>query len=295
MLGNDSAGIGNASANATHPDLEAGKPLQNGYNPYQTGGYNTQQHQSDFVPTATVIGTDPVGGHSSHVSNDAAIESYEVAVRHGFIRKVLGIVAVQLLVSFGWTMWVSVHEPTRVFMLQNAWVMYIGLVGSFGTMLVLVCSSNLARVHPTNLILLGVFTLCETLLLGGVSASLDDTTVLATAIGTTMAIVVVLVLFAMQTKYDFTGMGPYLCVALMCMLLYSFIASIFGGGTGTIYAAFGALLFSCYLVYDVQLVVGGRHRKYEIGIDDYVMAALAIYLDIINLFLYILRLLQDRN
>ncbi len=45
----------------------------------------------------------------------------------------------------------------------------------------------------------------------------------------------------------------------------------------------------------MQLVVGGKHNKYRIGVDDYVFAALNIYLDIINLFLYLLQLLSDRR
>ena len=43
------------------------------------------------------------------------------------------------------------------------------------------------------------------------------------------------------------------------------------------------------LIYDTQLVIGKFGREYEI--DDYIFAALAIYIDIINLFSFILRLL----
>ena len=47
--------------------------------------------------------------------------------------------------------------------------------------------------------------------------------------------------------------------------------------------------------YDTQLIVGGAHKKHQFGVDDYVFAALNIYLDIINLFLLLLQLLQDRR
>ena len=57
----------------------------------------------------------------------------------------------------------------------------------------------------------------------------------------------------------------------------------------------GCLLFSCYIVYDTQLIVGGQHKKHQFGVDDYVFAALNIYLDIINLFVYLLRLLNSRR
>jgi len=45
-----------------------------------------------------------------------------------------------------------------------------------------------------------------------------------------------------------------------------------------------------FIVYDTQLMLGGKH-KYAISMDEYVFAALNLYLDIINLFLYILRIM----
>jgi FtsH-binding integral membrane protein len=42
-----------------------------------------------------------------------------------------------------------------------------------------------------------------------------------------------------------------------------------------------------YIVYDTQLMMGGNH-KYSLSPEEYIFAALNIYLDIINLFLYIL-------
>lgn len=53
----------------------------------------------------------------------------------------------------------------------------------------------------------------------------------------------------------------------------------------------GVVIFSVYLVFDLQLVMGGH--KYQLGADEYVFATLNLYLDIINIFLYILRLLNE--
>ena len=57
-----------------------------------------------------------------------------------------------------------------------------------------------------------------------------------------------------------------------------------------VYSSLGALLFSFYLVFDVQLMIGGNH-KYSISPEEYVFAALNIYLDVINLFTYILSII----
>ena len=45
--------------------------------------------------------------------------------------------------------------------------------------------------------------------------------------GLTLIIAVFLIVFAFQTKYDFTGIGPYLMVALLCLVLFAFVMIIF--------------------------------------------------------------------
>ena len=85
-----------------------------------------------------------------------------------------------------------------------------------------------------------------------------------------------------------------------------FIGSIFGmmyhvPWLQNVYAGCGALLFSMFIVYDTQMIMGGKDvygndRTTKIDYhneDEYVFAALNLYLDIINLFLYILQLLQS--
>lgn len=54
-----------------------------------------------------------------------------------------------------------------------------------------------------------------------------------------------------------------------------------------VYACLGALLFSVYLVYDTQMMMGGKH-KYSIHPEEYIFAALNLYVDIINIFIMIL-------
>merc|ERR1712137_355304 len=122
--------------------------------------------------------------------------------------------------------------------------------------------------------------------------------------GITTFVVFGLTLFACQTKYDFTGCGPYLLVALLCLMAFgSFVllgSFILSNTTmqkmGFMYACAGALIMSFYIVYDTQLIVGGKHqRSHEFSIDDYAFAAISLYIDIIQLFLYLLRLFGDRR
>ena len=62
-----------------------------------------------------------------------------------------------------------------------------------------------------------------------------------------------------------------------------------------VYASIGCIIFSLYIIYDTQLMVGGSH-KYSLSPEEYVFAALNLYLDIINLFMYILSIIgNSRN
>jgi hypothetical protein len=54
-----------------------------------------------------------------------------------------------------------------------------------------------------------------------------------------------------------------------------------------------AFLYPLYLIYDTKMILDGD--KHRISLDQYVLASLFLYLDIIGIFLDILRLLGKRN
>lgn len=104
------------------------------------------------------------------------------------------------------------------------------------------------------------------------------------------AAVIAITIFAINTKIDVTRWGTMLLVAFIAFIVLLIIGMIWR--TRILYliiAGIACLLFSAYLLYDIQLVMGGRY--YSISPDEYVFAALNIYLDIINLFLWILTLI----
>merc|ERR1712107_934309 len=132
--------------------------------------------------------------------------------------------------------------------------------------------------------------IAESVMVGFICIQYTQRSVLI-ALAITAIVVLSLTLFACQTSYDFTGMGPYLFCACMVMIAFGFvmmIASLAGvsdssmHGIRLVYAACGALLFSMYIVYDTQLIVGGKHGR-KFSIDDYAMAAISLYIDIVQL------------
>lgn len=82
-----------------------------------------------------------------------------------------------------------------------------------------------------------------------------------------------------------------LFVAVILLIIFGIFAIIFPGRTLIIvYASLGALIFCIYLVYDIQLMMGGKH-KYSISPEEYIFAALNLYVDIVNIFMYILMII----
>merc|ERR1712045_453911 len=114
------------------------------------------------------------------------------------------------------------------------------------------------------------------------------------AVGVCAAITLGLTIFAFQTKIDFTAMGGGLIAVLMCFMIFGLIALFFPASRtlNLVYASIGCIIFS---LYDTQLMVGDSH-KYSLSPEEYVFAALNLYLDIINLFMYILSIIgNSRN
>ncbi|XP_042871651.1 protein lifeguard 1-like isoform X2 [Penaeus japonicus] len=211
----------------------------------------------------------------------------EKSIRLGFIRKVYAILCTQLLITFGMVA-IFVWVPSvREYAFNNQWMLWVAICLTFAMVIALSCCGNLRRKSPQNYIALFVFTICEGYLLGVVSASYQGNEV-AIAIVATAIVTLGLTLFAFQTKYDFTMMGGMLFVFLIILLIFGITAAIWSNKiVNMVYASLGALLFSFYLVFDTQLMLGGNH-KFAISPEEYVFAALNLYLDVVNLFMYIL-------
>lgn len=107
----------------------------------------------------------------------------------------------------------------------------------------------------------------------------------------TLGIFVFLSLFACQTKYDFTSWMPYLFGALWVLILFGFMTMFFPQSKGMElgYGIAAALIFSAYILVDTQLILRHYHVEEEIA------AAISLYLDVLNLFLAILRILNSQQ
>lgn len=108
-------------------------------------------------------------------------------------------------------------------------------------------------------------------------------------------------------KYDLSQWGQGLASAGVIFFLYGLIHLLSTLGilptvewftlpfSETVYSCFGASLFSFYLAYHTKLIVAGKHTKYQMNEKDYVFGAMSLYDDVINMFIYLLRLIGEEK
>jgi FtsH-binding integral membrane protein len=240
-------------------------------------------------PSAGIYNQPAPGDLPDDFKYGVTVTESSVEIRNAFVRKVYTILFAQILATTIVGGLLS-QSPSTIFWVQtHVWSFYVPL---FGTLVVLGLLYWKRHSHPLNIGLLALFTLMEAFTLGVVTAFYDNVIVLQALLITT-GIFLGLTLFTLQSKYDFSGMGPWLFGGLLALVMTGFVGVFipFSSTLNLIYSLVGTLLFSGYVVYDTYLI------NSRLSPDEYIMGAISLYLDFVNLFLNILRLLsnmQDR-
>ncbi|XP_076661603.1 glutamate NMDA receptor-associated protein 1 lifeguard [Halictus rubicundus] len=273
-------------------------PPQDGYNPGYPPPYGTIPPAPGFVPPGgqapggPIFSAHPIMYDTHHAEDPMGVEIKgfgftDESIRKGFIRKVYSILMCQLLITVGMIALFLYHRPTKLWVQHHLEIFWICFAVTIILIICMTCCTSVRRKSPMNFIFLFLFTVAEGFLLATAASTYDSEEVLL-AVGITAAVCFALTLFAFQTKIDFTGLSSVLYVALIILLLFGIISMIWNGPTiRLVYASLGALLFSVYLIYDTQTMIGGNH-KCSISPEEYIFAALSLYLDVVNIFLYIL-------
>ncbi|XP_029444725.1 protein lifeguard 1-like [Rhinatrema bivittatum] len=269
------------------PQQEAGAAPA--YSVYPAPAWSPPSFKEGGVPTVEQSGLeDPAPEYCSPMEDSSQFS--EKVLRRAFIRKVYLILAVQLALTVG-IICMFIYWPTlQTWVRRNSWFTYALLGAVFVLVIVLACCNDARRKFPVNFILLGLFTIFEGLMLGAISVFFEADAVMW-AVGATAFVTLGLSVFALQTKWDFTMASGIMVVVLLALLAFGLLCAIIRSfWLQIVYASLGVLIFAVYLVVDTQLMMGGKHR-YSIDPEEYVFAALNLYLDIINLFLFILQII----
>jgi modulator of FtsH protease len=106
-----------------------------------------------------------------------------------------------------------------------------------------------------------------------------------TAFGGTAGVFFVMASLATVIKRDLSGMGKFLFVGAMVLMVGGIINVFVGSTTGMLVISVAAIgIFSAYMLYDLKQIMDG-------GETNYISATLALYLDLFNVFQSLLALL----
>ena len=125
-------------------------------------------------------------------------------------------------------------------------------------------------------------------------------TTISLAFFTTAATFGAMSLYAMTTKRDLSGMGHYLMMGVLGIIIVSII-NIFLKSPAVYYmiSYVGVVVFMGLTAYDTQKILSWSSRSGSLSEEQYVkysiMGALKLYLDFINIFLFMLRIFGRRR
>lgn len=240
----------------------------------------------------TSIYDTPLNNNSYYLSPALSNE-----IRKSFIVKVYSILWVQILFTSFFIGLCNINDSLANFMTSptGQLISVITTIFLFIQMIMLYCLYDTFKQKPYNWLLLITFTLSITYLVGIVGV-IYSTEKLLLGGCTTLTIFAGLSLYAWQSTIDYTVFGNIMVVItfgfIMMGVLMSFVSFPL---IQTIYSVIGAMLFSFYIIYDTQMIIGGNHKKFSFTVDDFVIASISLYLDIINLFLYIMEILDGNS
>jgi FtsH-binding integral membrane protein len=241
------------------------------------------------------IKTQEPGSHSDE-GEEVSDSQIQMAVRAGFIRKVYGILSIQLLITFGAVFFCQI-KPIKSLIFKNQALS--GNLVVFSSLLFLVlflclaCCRGLSRKVPYNYLFLLGITICEAIACA-IASSIYSFQIVALALLLTIVATLAITFYACTTKNDFSTCRVGLYVIFSQMFTIGIIAVLFRIRALYAFYTFGMTgVVGIYLVYDTQLILGKLGVGYSV--DDYIFATLEIYMDIIRLFLLILRILGNSS
>ena len=227
-------------------------------------------------------------------NNYSSFDQFEdKRLRKKFVRKTLFTFSLSLFTTLGFCIgFKNLPNANNFIKSELGEALYILSVSTtFLTMFVCLCCEDLLRKAPSKYIIYSLFVLAVSYSLGITSLYIRGD-ILYISIIITTGTTVSLILYSFIATTDFTEYYTYMVAIAMCLIFIG-IVNIFFNNTiiQVIISGGGALIFACFIVFDMQMILGQKHIKYKYSVDDFILAAMSLYLDVINMFLYIIQFL----
>jgi modulator of FtsH protease len=215
----------------------------------------------------------------------AAVQTRTGAERATLVKRTYGLVFLSVLVTMGGAAFTFTQPALMQAVAQH---FFIGILCVLAPLFL---AQRSARVFPTNIGFTFLFAFAEGVYIAPILYLSEARTpgIIGQAGLLTFVAFGALTLYALFSKRDFSAWGSFLMVGVVVLLVALIVNAFVGSVAGGIWlAAMGVMIFSGLLVFDTWRLL----RSGQLGQDDYVIATVSIYLDLLNMFLFVLRLLS---
>ena len=210
-----------------------------------------------------------------------------------FLMKVYGIVAFEFIIIFGLVMIFQINS-IKTFFLDNAGVfwglMMVSLLFYIIIMIIYECSPKLLRSVPCNYILLILITIALAIMCALIGCVYQFQAVCG-AITAVVAICIGTFLIGLFDKGSNIKFYIIFLVSLLFLgIHYGLMAAIFRSHYMLfLYVTCGTGVYSLFIAIDILAI------KETFSLDDYILASLILTIDIIRLFLFVLKFIGNRG
>ena len=278
------------------PDYTAAQ--QSGYGQqYAQSGYGQNYYaQPQGAPTYQYV---PQGtGAGAATINTTMTYNYEEA-RRVSVTKVYGEMTIGILVT------AVVAVLGQITGAYYSFLMATGMVGLIGLCVVQIALAVVLGMRVTKMksatarVMFYVYAALMGFTLSSIFMVYDLGSI-GVALGVTAAFFFALTMFGMTTKFNMLKAGPILMIGLIVLIISQIVlAFVQVDGMTKIVCAIGLILFAGMTIYDAQstraLLTEYEAQGPEMVKKISILCALNLYLDFVNMFLYILQLLGNRD
>lgn len=279
------------------------------YNAAQQSGYGQQYAQSGYgqnyyaqpqgAPTYQYAPQDAAGaGAGAATINTTMTYNYEEA-RRVSVTKVYGEMTIGILVT------AVVAVLGQITGAYYSFLMATGMVGLIGLCVVQIALAVVLGMRVTKMksatarVMFYVYAALMGFTLSSIFMVYDLGSI-SVALGVTAAFFFALTMFGMTTKFNMLKAGPILMIGLIVLIISQIVlAFVQVDGMTKIVCAIGLILFAGMTIYDAQstraLLTEYEAQGPEMVKKISILCALNLYLDFVNMFLYILQLLGNRD
>ncbi|CAI2377541.1 unnamed protein product [Moneuplotes crassus] len=231
-------------------------------------------------------GFNPVRQDSQRISDikyseEKEIQNQIISLKSRFVRYVYLIVLFQVSVTF-FLSYICSDNYDLYKVVNNILVIILSYVALLACLLVFFMT-NISQVFPYNYILLLLFTLCESFVIAGWTSDMKtDTVILCCGMCFSTTLILTFQIFTMKETSKSKGLFLTLVIGIVVQIIIAFflISNTF---LKLLTVGLGVLGYGCFLILNTNKISN------ELPLDEYILGSLLLYIDILTLFVYLLK------